>query len=102
MSGLSLLDSQLDDADLPSLCTILTGNPCLRQLVLGYDTLSPAAVKQLQPHLIGSKLQWLSLVHASIDAEGAQVVGEVLAHNNCLQKVDLSGNELGNDGAAAV
>ena len=102
LSGLSLLESQLDDADSPSLCTILTGNPCLRQLVLGYDTLSPAVLKQLQPRLIGSKLRWLSFVHARLDAEGAKVVGEVLAHNDCLQKVDLSGNELGNDGAAAV
>ena len=95
-------DCNLDIHDCAALKHILITNKNLSELNLGSNTFSSQALRLLQPALADSQLLHLDLRETGMDAEGARVIGEVLAANRSLQTLLLDGNPLGNGGAAFV
>ena len=72
---------RLDINDCAPLKHILTANKNLNRLKLSVNTLSADALRFLQPSLASSQLRRLDLARTRMDAEGARLVGEVLADN---------------------
>ena len=100
---LDVTDCQLNANDSASLNEILVRNPVI-DLTLDVNPLSAEFLRQLQPSLTGNRLRVLAWYQSrgQLDNEGARVVGEILAHCDHLEREDLRGNGLGNDGVSEV
>ncbi|XP_071777201.2 NACHT, LRR and PYD domains-containing protein 12-like [Centroberyx gerrardi] len=85
----------------PALTAVLnTGDSYLRELDLGYNSIRDSGVKKLMEGLVDKdcKLKTLRLQGCGFTSRACVYLASVLCHSPKLRELDLSGNEIGDDG----
>ena len=99
LNELNLESCALNEEDSAAIEHLLHSVPSLRRLLLGLNHLGPQAVSRLQESLTKSKLELLGLRSVKLDSGTGQVLGAVCRGNQHLRALNVSDNDLGNDGA---
>lgn len=93
--------SNLTDKCCPALAAVLsTRESYLRELDLGYNSISDNGVKKLVEGLTDQncRLKMLRLQGCGVTSQACQYLATALRQSLKLRELDLSGNEIGDDG----
>lgn len=101
LEELYLSGHKLEMDGLKAFSDCLAVNKTIKHLSIGDDTLGDEGVRVLSEGLMRnmqSALEVWDLEHKSIRVNGATALGKLLATNTCLQTVNLSGNDIRDEG----
>jgi Ran GTPase-activating protein (RanGAP) involved in mRNA processing and transport len=99
LSGLHLRGLQLDDDAVEELAFLIESHPKLTTLELSGTALSHDYLRRIAQALKKNKqLKELRLPHCQIDDEGSIILDDVLSEHRSIQKLDLLGNHLTEQG----
>jgi len=102
---LDLSHNHIGDEGLEALAAAVAHKPLLSHINLASNHLSARSGASIRKHLSDparGPLPSLLLSHNSLGDAGAKEIAEMLKVNNTVTRVDLSSNEIGDDGAAAL
>nr|AAP92143.1 leucine-rich repeat protein N4C [synthetic construct] len=100
LENLDLNESDLTEAGLKDLASVLRSNPSLRELTLSNNKLGDAGVRLLLQGLLdpGTRLEKLDLDQTDLTEAGMKDLASVLRSNPSLRELSLSSNKLGDAG----
>jgi len=105
-AGIEILDiggNNILAAGAEALAEALMENETLRTLELGYNPIGPKGGALLANAVkFHSKISTLRMGWCKITKEGAWHIADAIKYNQCVTTLDLRGNELGDEGCAAL
>ena len=92
---INLLSNNITDKAAEALASVISSNPGLEELYLGYNQLQSGVIKIATALENISSLKVLSLNNNNISDEAANALAAAIKSNNSLEKLWLNGNHLG-------
>ena len=102
LADVDMINCKLKEDDCAAIADLLDSVPSVHKLWLGLNYLGTAAVARLREPLIKSNVEVLDLSDCELDQGAGGVLGDVVQSAEHLRVMNVSDNDIGNDGVRDV